>query len=265
ASLYQGLGDSEKAFASYQQSLRVFRELGDRRGQATTLNNIGVLSKDRGENQQALDYFVQALPLWRETRGLRGEAATLSNMGLAYTSLGDRERALEPLTKALAVTRAIRYRAGELSALAGIAQLERQAGHLREALARNEMVLDILESLRSEISGPELRTSLFANRRKHYDFRIDLLIQMHKQEPTAEYDLRALEVSERARARSLLDLLAEARVDLREGVDPKLLAREQDLQRQLDLRAEGQMQGLSVGKGQTASAEKEIEALTVQY
>jgi len=61
--------------------------------------------------------------------------------------------------------------------------------------------------------------------------------------------VRALEVSERARARVLLDSLLDGQVDLREGVDPALLERERILQRQLS-EASGQLSRVLAGNAQ---------------
>jgi hypothetical protein len=47
----------------------------------------------------------------------------------------------------------------------------------------------------------------------------------------------ALEASERGRARSLLEMLAEARADIRQGIDPQLLAEERALQQLLDAKS----------------------------
>lgn len=69
----------------------------------------------------------------------------------------------------------------------------------------------------------------------YYEFYVDLLMQLHKQQPSQGYDALALQASERARARSLLELLAEANADIRQGVEPKLLAQERNLQQQLDV------------------------------
>jgi CHAT domain-containing protein len=63
-------------------------------------------------------------------------------------------------------------------------------------------------------------------------------MRQHKAEPTKGFDALALEVSERQRARSLLDLLTEARADVRQGVDPTLLARERVLGQQLNDKAQ---------------------------
>src|SRR6185436_2412897 len=58
---------------------------------------------------------------------------------------------------------------------------------------------------------------------------IDLLMWEHRTRPQEKWDLAALQVSEQARARSLLDLLQEAKADVRHDVDAKVLVREKEL------------------------------------
>ncbi len=48
--------------------------MGDRRGEATTLNNIGLVYDALGEKQKALDFYNQALPILRAVGDRRGEA-----------------------------------------------------------------------------------------------------------------------------------------------------------------------------------------------
>jgi hypothetical protein len=69
-----------------------------------------------------------------------------------------------------------------------------------------------------------------------YDLWIELLMKFSDRQTA-----RALEISERARARGLLDLLTEARARIREGVDPDLLTREQSLRSSLDDKTQRQI------------------------
>lgn len=59
-------------------------------------------------------------------------------------------------------------------------------------------------------------------------------MQPHKQQPNKGYNTLALQAAERARARSLVDLLTEANADIRQGVAPQLLEKERNLQQRLD-------------------------------
>ena len=70
-------------------------------------------------------------------------------------------------------------------------------------------------------------------------------MRLHKQQPDAGYDGKALQANERARARSLLEILKEANADIRQGVDAALLHRERETQRLLNARAQSQMVLLS--------------------
>jgi hypothetical protein len=86
---------------------------------------------------------------------------------------------------------------------------------------------------------------------------------LHKQRPNDGYDGKALQVAERARARSLLDTLEEANAEIRQGVDAALLQRERDAQRRLNFRAQSQMQLLSQrhSEAQATAVAEEIETL----
>ncbi|MEH2247893.1 MAG: tetratricopeptide repeat protein [Nostoc sp.] len=47
--VYDALGQKQKALDFYNQALPLFRAVGDRSGEATTLNNIGAV---QGSNEQ---------------------------------------------------------------------------------------------------------------------------------------------------------------------------------------------------------------------
>ena len=106
----------------------------------------------------------------------------------------------------------------------------RDRDDLVEARTRIEAALDIIESLRTKIASQELRASYFASAQQYFETYIDLLMQLHNRQPNGGHDGRALQASERARARSLLEMLTEAAAHIREGVDPDLLERERTVQ-----------------------------------
>ena len=104
--------------------------MGDRRGEAATLNNIGGVYDGLGEKQKALDYYNQALPIRRAVgdsealrRNRRGEAATLNNIGAVYHSLGEKQKALDFYNQALPIIRAVGDPYGEATTLNNIRTL----------------------------------------------------------------------------------------------------------------------------------------------
>jgi CHAT domain-containing protein/Tfp pilus assembly protein PilF len=265
--VYNDLGEHQKALDYFNQALPLRQAVGDRRGEASTLNNIGRVYDRLGEQQKALGYYDQALQLRRAVGDRRGEASTLNNIGYVYASLDEKQKALDYFGQALRLARAVGDRTGEMNTLSGLARVERDRGNLSEAHAEMEAALRIIESLRTKVPGQELRASYLASKRDYYEFYVDLLMRLHQRQPSDGHDAAALQASERARARSLLETLTEARADIRQGVDPEWLERERTLQQQLNAKERYRMQLLS-GKHteeQATAAEKELRELLTQY
>jgi CHAT domain-containing protein/Tfp pilus assembly protein PilF len=265
---YSELGEKQKALEYYSQSLPLSRTVGDRGGEATTLNNIGNAYSALGEKQKALEYYSQSLPLFRAVGDRSGEAYTLNNIGIVYSALGEKQKALEYYSQSLPLRRAVGNRAGEAVTLYSMASVKRHQNNLPEALKNIEDSIKIIENLRTKIASPELRSSYFATVQDYYEFYIDLLMQLHKTNPKSGYDTKALEASERSRARSLLELLQESNANIREGISPDLLQQEKSLQQQLDAIEKQRIETISrPNPNQTKIAEidKQRLALLEQY
>ncbi|MEG4357354.1 CHAT domain-containing protein, partial [Microcoleus sp. Aus8_D1] len=266
--VYDNLGEKQKALEYYSQSLPLTRALGDRSGEATILSNIGSVYNDLGENQKALEYYSQSLPLTRAVGDRSGEAVTLNNIGRVNYDLGEKQKALLYFNQSLPLFRATGDLREEALTLYSMAYTKRNLGNLTEALTDIEASIKILENLRTKITSPELRTSYFATVQDYYEFYIDLLMQLYKTNPKSGYDTKALEASERSRARSLLELLKEANSNIREGVSPELLQQEQRLQQQLDAIEKRRIQLVSSpspNQAQVAEIDKQRLALLQEY
>jgi CHAT domain-containing protein/predicted negative regulator of RcsB-dependent stress response len=265
--VYHSLGETQKALAHYNDALPISRAVGDRREEAHTLNNIGAIYRLRGEMQKALEKFNEALLLIQPIGDRRVEAITLNNIGGVYDSLGEIQKALEKFNDAMLLWLAVGDRNGEADTLLGIARVEQQRSNLSRARQLIEQAIALVESLRTNISGQALRSSYFAKRQEFFEFYIDALMQLHKQNPAAAFDTAALAMSERARARSLLELLKESRADIRQGIDSSLLERERSLQEQLNARAAAQVNLLNRKHTpeQADATAKEIAAITTEY
>jgi CHAT domain-containing protein len=81
----------------------------------------------------------------------------------------------------------------------------------------------------------------------------------HAADPAAGFDAKALGAAERARARGLVELLAESRADVREGVEPGLRAQERALRDRLSLAG---ARALRAGPAARDALDREIESLT---
>ncbi|NQE32987.1 tetratricopeptide repeat protein [Microcoleus asticus] len=256
--IYEDIGEKQKALEYYNQSLSLSRGVSNQWQEAITLNNIGLVYSDLGEKQKALEYFSQSLPLSRAVGDRSMEAITLNNIGLVYLDLGEKQKALEYFSQSLPLSRAVGNAGKEALTLYNMAFLKRDRGNLTEALNDIEASIKIIENLRTKIASPELRTSYFATVQNYYEFYIDLLMQLHKTNPKSGYDTKALEASERSRARSLLELLQESNANIRAGIDPNLLQQENRAKQQLDAIEKQRIEALSHPNPQQAKID-EIE------
>jgi CHAT domain-containing protein len=223
---HQFLGELEKALVYYNQALPLLRTEGFTFAEAETLRNMGSLYLSLSKPHEALDHYAQALTLCRKLDYRAGEAATLSAIGGVYLTEGEHEKAFEHYRQAVERSRTIGLPAEEAASRSGIAHVERERGHLSEARTQIEAALGIVGSLRTSVVSPELRAAYQASVQVYFEFYIDLLMRLHERESSQAHDAQALEASERARARGLLDLLAEARIDVTQGVASELKQRE---------------------------------------
>ena len=239
--VYNLIGEPKKALESLNQALPLARELGDPRTEATTLTNTGTAYSLLREELKAADYLERALQLRIASSDRQGEAITLNQFGRAFDLFRQPRKAIEYYGKALPIWQAVGDRNGEAAALYGMARAESELDNLAEASARTQAALAIINNLRTKVASRDLRASYFASVQDIYKLHIDLQMRLHRRQPAAGFDVAALKTNEQARARSLIDMLAEASVDIRHGVDSDLLARERSLQQLLNAEADRQM------------------------
>lgn len=297
---YLGLGELQRARAALEQALALRRATGDRRGEALTMNSLGLVLDLLGATREALDFHRKALELARTVGDRRWEAAALTRLGRELLASGDPAKALEMFGQALellkapgdrraravalqrtgevhalrgnlpkalevfgealALRRAIADRAGEAETLTAVARAEARLGKLPESRAHVEEALGLVESMRSTVRNPDLRASFLGTHRQAFELDVDLLMQLDRREPGGGHAREALERSEHARARALLDLLQEARAEIRQGSDPVLREREKALTERLNAKAERQIETLGAAAPAASQAEAERSA-----
>jgi tetratricopeptide (TPR) repeat protein len=261
------LGEYEKARGYYSQVQTIQKETGNRSLEGETLDEIGLAYSAEGQNDKAVEFHRQAVQIQHAIGNLRREALALNNLGDDYNLLGQPDKAQEQFTAALSTLRAAGDLRGAAASLEGIARAEQQRGNLAEARKYIEESLNLRETVRLRSGSLQLRASYRATLERAYEFYIDLLMQQHAKDPAHGYDAEALAASERGRARSLLERLSEASIDIRQGVDASLIDKERDLSLVLNAKAQREMQ-LKARRGNPDDIvvfEREMSALEDEY
>jgi CHAT domain-containing protein/tetratricopeptide (TPR) repeat protein len=265
AAVYLSLGQEGEALRAYQQALTIFRKQGVRAQEpaARSLIGIGWISLLQGDPatalkkyeeaqslaedlpivkqhlgmaylalqkpERALEFFKEALALAEKNSDQTEIGLTRLTMGMAYQSLGRLDLAAEQLDRGYELASLNKNTSQMAPFLLRRAMLYRDMGRLKEAQADIEAALEIIESMRRNMAGEDLKMSFFASRRAYQEVQIDLLMRLDRSHPGKGYRGRALAASEWARARGLRDLLAESKVSLSEDVAPELRQRETSL------------------------------------
>ena len=259
-------GDLQKARELYQQSIILRRLVKDRRGEGNVLNNLGQVFARGGDQAKAIEYLQQALAIRRTLGDKPGEAVTLRNLGKSFWDAGDKAKAREYFSQSNALANQLGDRRVLSESFYWLAITEKDAGDLPKAIENVENGLALTEQIRGELISPELRVLYGSTVQQFYDLYTELLVARYDKSKKETDVALALEISERARTRSLVELLQEARVDFKQGVNTELVEQAHDLQAKLN-RAYRQRTVVLAGKPapeQIAKITNEINVLTAE-
>lgn len=263
--VYLNQDEPRRALPYLEQAYQLEAADGDPEALAVTLADLGVGYRRLHEYGRSLQFYAAALEIFQQKGDRQSEAITWLSLGSAYLRLQQPLRAAQLFRKALRLAHDTGLRATEAAALLGAGMAARDRGNLGEALADGEAALAIVESLRGAASRPDLRASYMALNEDRYGFLVEVLMQMHAEQPGRGFELRALRYSELARARNLLDDLAArgARTAGR-SVDPALVAERQRLERQIAAKDRELHEPAGTGQPGAEAVARQIERLVEQ-
>jgi CHAT domain-containing protein/Tfp pilus assembly protein PilF len=224
ASVFQKTGNPKEALATIEQARKIAPEESWK-----TAHYLGRAQSEAGLPAKALTSLNRALKIAQESRNRLNEATTLLVLGSLYVRQTQPVLAAERFGQAIQLGRVIEAPAIVAPGLLQRALVYKAQGRLREALNDADQAREIVESTRRNIAGQDLKASFFADQRKLYELSVDLMVRLARLHPEEDYPARAFEVSEASQARGLLDLLAEGRIDVRQGLSPELRLREDRL------------------------------------
>ena len=266
AKMQRSMGNLEVSLTYYNQSLKQSRAAKKVRTEINALNEMASIYASMGRTDEALKQYQRVQEFYSSMGDRRGEALVLNTQGDFFLSLGQKELALKTFARALQFSE----KAGDndilIATLYSLSRAQRDRGKLNDALAYIERSLQLIEDLRTNVGSPEFRATYFSAFRKHFDLCIDILMQLEKEQRGKGYSARALIVSEKSRARSLVDLLSESHPA--SGTGPtELIERESALRGMIRAMAQYEYE-LSLTKTDSTQVEavaKELTRLRSEY
>ncbi|OCR01990.1 hypothetical protein BCD67_05120 [Oscillatoriales cyanobacterium USR001] len=132
-----------EALASWEQALKIFKQIGDHQWEANSLGNLGIAYRSLGQYHLAIDYYQKSLELLQGIGNRQGEAAVLGNLGNAYQSLGQYQLAIHYHQQYLEMAREIEYRQGEANSLGNLGLTYGSLGQYQLAIDYQQQSLEI--------------------------------------------------------------------------------------------------------------------------
>jgi tetratricopeptide (TPR) repeat protein len=133
--LRRGKADSlSQAAAIYQDALRRWRELGERRYEMKTLVYLAVINERQENFRRFIELYSQAIPIARDLGCLRFEGISLHGVGYGWHKLGEYRKALEYYRQALAIRQSVGVGGEMAHTLAAIGTAHTDLGEANLAL-----------------------------------------------------------------------------------------------------------------------------------
>jgi tetratricopeptide (TPR) repeat protein len=142
-------GDSVRSYTLFNESLELHRELGDQMGAVYALTNLALVVLHHGDYSRSQVLSEEALVLSQTTGNTWGTANIFSNLGLAVLQQGDWKRATELFKQGLRSFREIGDIAGMTECLEGLA-----LRHAELDPAQFVQLFAMAERRRSSIGAP---------------------------------------------------------------------------------------------------------------
>ena len=234
-------GKLDEALASYERCLQLSRTVGNVRYEGYALNGIATIYGVQGRSQLALKQYQNLERFFTSIGDLRAQALALNAHGNLFLQLGEKQKALDLFDQAFSLSGKMGDKGILIATLYNLAHANEALGLHEIALSFIKKSFDLIEEVRRNVASPDFRASYFSAVRRHYDLCIEILMQLHRLQPAKGYAAEAFSVNEQGRARLLLDLLSESRLNMRPGAATDLIEEERRLRGLLRAQAEYQL------------------------
>jgi CHAT domain-containing protein/Tfp pilus assembly protein PilF len=257
-------GDFANAEAYYQRSLKIQKQIAPGSlDEATDLLNLGITAQRQGYLSKAEEYYHQSVEIDEKVApDSLSTAETLLGLGNLASDRSDLVGAEQFYRQALSIRKKVSPESQACAeALAALARVVRDEQQQDEALRLYGQAIDVFDSQAASLGGSsDVRAGFRARHADYYLDYADLLLSQNKPE-------LAFRVLERSRARTSLELLSEAHVDIHRGAPSALLEKEKLLQKTLTAKSNRKIDLLegTHSEEQLAHVNKEVAAALEQY
>ncbi len=221
------------AISNYRLAVEAYKNRPNTLNQSLSYDLLSQTYRQIGDYQQAQDYINRGLAMARESNFFEAELFFLNRRGEIYLELYSPQLAAEAFQDALVIATDKKSHRERWKSLIGLGRANQMQFDYVTAREKYLEAIQAMEPVRRQITGDEEKAGFFQNKVKIYKDLIATLIELHGKEAAKGYDAEAFDYAERARGRGFLDLLAEAKVNLDQNLEPALLEKRQIIENEI--------------------------------
>jgi tetratricopeptide (TPR) repeat protein len=139
--------DYETAEAKYEEALQIYRGIGDTLGEANCIQNLGRVADSRSDYETAEARYEEALRIHRRVGNALGEANCIQSLGSVADSRSDYETAEAKYEEALQIFRKVGNALGEANCIGGLGGVAQSRSDYETAASRYEEALQIFRRI----------------------------------------------------------------------------------------------------------------------
>jgi CHAT domain-containing protein/Tfp pilus assembly protein PilF len=203
--LYARMGNYITALKSLDNARLLYEEMQEKRAIANTYNEIGYIQEGIGKNEEAMQAYTKAFAV-AESIGTKSDLEDCyNNMGSIYLKRGEMEKAEVNFDKAIQLSEETGHTNSLSTGLYKKGLLLAKTNRPELAVGSLENSIAVIERVRSDVDVEE-RAGYLADNLEVYEA---LVLQLASMQNLPE----AFDYVQKAKARSFLEMLAEARID----------------------------------------------------
>ncbi|HEU4386154.1 MAG TPA: CHAT domain-containing protein [Blastocatellia bacterium] len=220
--------NNPESIAYWKASLQIMTELGDKEAVSAALNNIAGAYAGGHDYDKALEMYEESLKTKRELGNRSEVARSLANIADVRLAMKNYDRVLELAGQAAALAKENGNLDVYWDARCAAGHAHNALGHFDQAAQAFADTIESIETARKDVVGGEEDNQLFFQGNVNpYLWMVDALVKQNKCE-------EALQYSERARSRVLLEVLRSGKVNVTRAMTGYEKEREQHLGHRLN-------------------------------
>ncbi|MHA2254071.1 MAG: tetratricopeptide repeat protein, partial [Candidatus Kariarchaeaceae archaeon] len=150
--IHWAVGEWDKALEKYKHCLAIRQQIQDPILIAGSLNNLGLVYRQKGDLLQALEYYQNALEIFKKHNKKQTVASIHNNIGVVYRLQGNLDQALEYYQKSLQIFEEIGKADSIASRYENIGVVYYQKNELNLAQSNLKKAFNIIESIGNDIN-----------------------------------------------------------------------------------------------------------------